>query len=126
MGSTTSQASGRTFQATAVAIPAYSLVTVDSSGTIAASGDNATEQIIGVTTEDVAASGYGNVALLNAGGTIQVLAGGNTIAVADTCYIDGSGKVGTDNTNTKIGVSLQASSTDGDVIELIPHQTFLA
>ena len=79
-----------------------------------------------MTTEDVAASGYGNVALLNAGGTVQVLAGGNTIAVADTCYIDGSGKVGTDATNTKIGVSLQASSTDGDVIELIPHQTFLA
>ena len=126
MGSTTSQASGRSFQATAVAISAYSLVTLDSSATIAASGDNATEQIIGVTTEDVAASAFGNVQLLNAGGTIQVLAGGNTIAIADTCYIDGSGKVGTDTSNTKIGVAIQASSTDGDVIELIPHQTFLA
>lgn len=126
MGSTTSQPSGRSIQATAVAIPAYSLVTYDSSGTIAASGDNATEQIIGVTTEDVAASAYGNVQFLNAGGTIQVLAGGDTIAVADTCYIDGSGKVGTDSSNTKIGVAMEASSTDGDVIELIPHQTFLA
>tara|TARA_R100001244_G_scaffold75161_3_gene59891 strand:+ start:160 stop:540 length:381 start_codon:yes stop_codon:yes gene_type:complete len=126
MGSTTNQASGRSFQATAVAISAYSLVTLDSAGKIAASGDNATEQIIGVTTEDVAASANGNVQLLNAGGTIQVLAGGNTIAVADTCYIDGSGKVGTDTSNTKIGVALLASSTDGDVIELIPHQTFLA
>jgi len=126
MGATTNQDSGRTFQATGVAIPAYSLVTVDSSGTIAASGDNATEQIIGVTTEDVAASGYGNVRLLNAGGTIQVLTGGNTIAIADTCYVDGSGKVGTDSSNTKIGVALEASSADGDVIELIPHQTFLA
>tara|TARA_R110002020_G_scaffold275064_1_gene490311 strand:- start:32 stop:412 length:381 start_codon:yes stop_codon:yes gene_type:complete len=126
MGSTTNQASGISLQATAVAIPAYSLVTYDSSGTIAASGDNATEQIIGVTTEDVAASAYGNVQLLNSGGTIQVLAGGNTIAIADTCYIDGSGKVGTDTSNTKIGVAMLASSTDGDVIELIPHQTFLA
>jgi hypothetical protein len=126
MGSTTSQPSGRSIQATAVAIPAYSLVTYDSSGTISVSGDNATEQIIGVTTEDVAASAWGNVQFLNAGGTIQVLAGGNTIAVADTCYIDGSGKVGTDSSNTKIGVAMQASSTDGDVIELIPHQTFLA
>ena len=79
MGSTTNQASGRSFQATAVAISAYSLVTLDSSANIAVSGDNATEQIIGVTTEDVAASAYGNVQLLNAGGTIQVLAGGNTI-----------------------------------------------
>mgnify|MGYP003146366933 CR=1 FL=1 len=126
MGSTTSQDSGRTFQATGVAIAAYSLVTLDSSGTIAASGDNATEQIIGVTTADIAASGYGNVQLLNAGGTIEVLAGGNTIAVADTVYIDGSGKVGDDTSNTKIGIALQASSTDGDVIELLPHQTFLA
>lgn len=126
MGSTTKQASGRTFQATAVAIPVASLVTVDSSGTIAASGDNATEQIIGVTTEDVPASAYGNVQLLNAGGTIDVLAGGDTIAIADTVYIDGSGKVGTDNSNTKIGVALQASSADGDQIEVIPHQTFLA
>jgi hypothetical protein len=126
MGSTTKNASGRTFQATAVAIGAYSLVTLDSSGTISVSGDNATEQIIGVTTEDIAASGWGNVQLLNAGGTIEVLTGGNTIAVADTCYIDGSGKVGTDSSNTKIGVALQASSSDGDVIELLPHQTFLA
>lgn len=126
MGSTTKNTSGRTFQATAVAIPAYSLVTVDSNGLVSASGDNATEQIIGVTTEDVAASGYGNVQLLNAGGTVEVLAGGNTIAVAATVYIDGSGKVGTDSSNTKIGVALQASSADGDVIEVIPHQTFLA
>jgi len=126
MGSTTHQQSGRTFQATAVAIDAYSLVTLDSSATIAVSSDDALEQIIGATTEDIAASGYGNVQLLNAGGTIEVLAGGDTIAVADTCYIDGSGKVGTDTSNTKIGVALQASSTDGDVIELLPHQTFLA
>ena len=126
MGATTNQDSGRTFIATGVAIPAYSLVTVDSSGTIAASGDNATEQIIGVTTEDVVASSAGNVRLLNAGGTIQVLAGGDTIAIADTCYVDGSGKVGTDSSNTKIGVALEASSADGDVIELLPHQTFLA
>lgn len=126
MGSTTHQSATRTFQATAVAISAYSLVTLDSSGTIAVSGDNATEQIIGVVVEDIAASGYGAVQLLNAGGTIEVLCGGNTIAVADTCYIDGSGKIGTDTSNTKIGVALQASSADGDVIELIPHQTFLA
>jgi len=126
MASTTSQASGRTFQATAVAIPAYSLVTLDSSGTISVSGDNASEQVIGVTTADIAASEYGNVALLNSGGTIEVLAGGDTIAVAATVYTDGSGKVGTDTSNTKIGLALQASSADGDVIEVYPHQTFLA
>jgi len=126
MGSTTSQSSGRTFQATAVAIPAYSVVSYDSSGTISVSGDNATEQAIGVSTEDIAASGYGNVQLFNAGGTVQVLCGGDTIAVADTVYLDGSGKIGTDSSNTKVGLAMHASSTDGDVIEVYPHQTFLA
>jgi alpha-tubulin suppressor-like RCC1 family protein len=126
MSTTTFNTGNRTFQATAVAIPAYSLVTVDSSGTISVSGDNATEQCIGAVTEDVAASAYGSVQMLNTGGTIQLIAGGDTIAVAATVYLDGSGKVGTDTSNTKIGLALKASSTDGDVIEVIPHQTFLA
>jgi len=126
MSTTTFNTGNRTFEATAVAIPAYSLVTVDSSGTISVSGDNATEQCIGAVTEDVAASAYGSVQMLNTGGTIQLIAGGDTIAVAATVYLDGSGKVGTDTTNTKIGLALKASSTDGDVIEVIPHQTFLA
>lgn len=128
MGSTTHTPGNRTFQATGVAIAAYSLVTFDSSGTISASGDNATEQIIGVTTEDIAASGYGNVQMMNSGGTMEVLTGGDTIAVADTVYVDGgvAGSVGTDSSNTKIGVAMKASSTASDVIEVIPHQTFLA
>ena len=126
MGSTTSNQSGRTFQATAVAINAGSVVTYDSSGTISVSGDNASEQVIGVTTEDIAASGYGNVQLFNAGGTVEVLCGGDTIAVADTVYTDGSGKVGTDSSNTKVGLAMLASSADGDIIEVYPHQTFLA
>mgnify|MGYP003142502778 FL=1 len=125
MGSTTSQASGRTFQATAVAIDAYSAVSLNSSGLIHVSGDNATEQCIGATTEDIAASGYGNVQLFNAGGTVEILAGGDTIAVADTVYLDGDGKVGQDTSNTKIGLSLQASSTDGDVIEVYPQNMAL-
>ena len=125
MGSTTHQQSGRTFQATAVAIAAYSAVSLDSNGLIYASGDNATEQCIGVTTEPIAASGYGNVQLFNAGGTCEILAGGDTIAVADTVYLDGSGKVGQDTSNTKIGLSLTASSTDGDVIEVYPQNMAL-
>ncbi len=125
MGSTTSQASGRTFQATAVAIDAYACVAVDSSGTISVAGDNATDKYIGVVTEDVAASGYGNVQMANAGGTGQVLCGGDTIAVGDIVYTDGSGKVGTDTGNTVVGYAMLASSTDGDVIEVILTQPVL-
>ena len=119
MGSTTSQASGRTFQATAVAIPAYSVVALDSSGTISVNGDNATDLTIGATTEDIAASGYGNVALFDASGTTEVLCGGNTIAIGAVCYTDGSGKIGTDTSNRSVGYALQASSADGDVIEVL-------
>ena len=126
MGSTTNNWDTRTFQATAVAISAYSLVQLDSAGKILVAGDSGSEQIIGVTTDDIEASGWGNVRLLNAGGTIEVLAGGDTIAIAATVYADGSGKVGTDSGNTKVGVSLQASSANNDVVEVYCHQEFLA
>ena len=126
MGSTTSQASGRTFQATAAAIDAYSLVALDSSGTISVAGDNATDHVIGAVTEDVAASGYGNVQLINSGGTMECLCGGNTIAVDAIVYTDGTGKIGTDATNVKIGYALQASSADGDVIEVLIHNHVFA
>ena len=126
MGSTTSQSSGRTFQATAVAIAPYALVALDSSGTISVAGDNATDHVIGIATEAIEASGYGNVQLLNAGGSIEVLCGGNTIAVDAIVYTDGSGKVGTDATNVKIGYALQASSANGDVIEVLIHNHVFA
>ncbi len=125
MGATTFQDSGRTFTATAVAIEAYSLVAVDANGEISVAGDNATDKVIGVTTEDVAASGNGNVRLLNAGGTSEIMAGGDTIAVGDTVYTDGSGKIGTDSSNTKVGYALGASAADGDVIEVIVHAHFI-
>ena len=119
MGSTTSQASGRTFQATAVAIPAYSVVALDSSGTISVNGDNATDLTIGVTTEAIPASGYGNIAFFDSTGTNEVLCGGDTIAIGAVCYTDGSGKIGTDTSNRSVGYALQASSADGDVIEVL-------
>lgn len=118
MGDTTHNDGTRTFQATAVAIAAHALVAVDSNGKISVAGDNNTDALIGVTLEDVAASGYGAVKLLNASGTIEVLAGGDAIAVADKVYTDGAGKVGTDNTNHLVGYALGASSADGDVIEV--------
>ena len=119
MGSTTYQASGRTFQATAVAIAPYAVVALDSSGTISVNGDNATDLTIGATTEAIAASAYGNVALFDASGSSQLLCGGDTIAVGDVVYTDGSGKIGTDTSNRSVGYALQASSTDGDVIEVL-------
>ena len=119
MGSTTHNASGRTFQATAAAIDAYSVVALQAAGTIAVNGDNATDLTIGAVTEDVAASGYGNVALFDSSGTTELLCGGDTIAIGDVVYTDGTGKIGTDASNRSVGYALQASSTDGDVIEVL-------
>ena len=126
MGSTTNVAANRTFKATAVAIAANALVALDSSGTISVAGDNATDHVIGSTTEPVAASDFGNVRFLNTGGTIELIAGGDTVAVDAIVYTDGSGKIGTDATNVKIGYALQASSTDGDVIEVLIHNHVFA
>ena len=125
MGDTTYNDGARTFQATAVAIAAHALVAVDSDGKISVAGDNATDKVIGATLEPIAASGYGAVRLLNTGGTSEVLAGGDTIAVGDTIYTDGAGKVGTDSSNTKIGYALGASAADGDVIEVLVHAHFI-
>jgi len=121
MGDTTFNNSSRTFQATAVALAAYSLVKVDSDGKISVAGDNNTDAVVGVTLEDIAASGYGAVKLLNAAGSVEVLAGGDTVAVGAIVYADGSGKVGTDSSNHKIGYAMTASAADGDVIEVIVY-----
>ncbi len=126
MSSTTNVAANRTFQATAVAIEANALVALDSSGTISVAGDNDSDHVIGTTTEPVAASDYGNVRFNNTGGTVEMIAGGDTIAVDDIVYTDGSGKIGTDDANVKIGYALQASSTDGDIIEVIVHNHVFA
>ena len=118
MASTTTNEYSRTFEFTAAAVGAYSLVAVDSDGKCSAAGDNNTDELVGVTIADVASAGFGTVRFLNAGGTVEVLCGGNTIAVGDKVYTDGSGKIGTDSSNHHIGVALEASSTDGDVIEV--------
>lgn len=119
MGATTHQSATRTFTATAVALGAYKLVSLDASGTVAASGDNSTDVVVGVTLEAVGASENVAVQLRNAGGTAELTCGGDAIAVGDAVYTDGSGKIGTDNTNVLIGYALSASSANNDIIEVL-------
>jgi hypothetical protein len=125
MATTTKTAVSRTFLATAAAIPAYSLVQLDSAGKISVAGDNATDALIGVTIADVEASGYGTVQFLQCAGTLEVLTGSDAIAVGDQVYTDGDGKIGTDATNHPCGFALEASSVDGDVIEIVAMQQHL-
>jgi hypothetical protein len=107
----------RTFQATAVAIAAFTRVTVDSAGLISAAG--ATENGIGVTTAPVTASGYGTVKLWSASGTFPVTASA-AVARGAALYPTASGKV--DDAVASGGpplglVALEAATADGDPIE---------
>lgn len=83
-----------TFTATAVAIAAYSRVKIDSAGLILISG--AAADSIGVTVEDILASGTGVVKLWSAPGTFFCLVGsGGTTAGTATTAQSTSGTVGT-------------------------------
>ena len=108
----------KTFQATAVAIAAYTRVTVDSAGLISVAG--AAVGAIGVTTEAVAASAYGNVKLFNAPGTYLMTAGA-AIARGARLFPLAAGKVDDAGTTALNLVALEAATADGDVIECAPY-----
>ena len=119
MGSTTHQEVTRTFTATAVAIVAYRLVALQAAGTVQVTGDNNTDVVVGVTVDSCDASADVAVKLRSSGGTAEIMANGDAIAVADAVYSDATGKIGTDNGNVLIGYALGATSADGDVIEVL-------
>lgn len=118
MASTSENSTGlRTFQATATAIALGARVKVDSNGAISVAG--AAEAAIGVTTEYIAASGYGTVKLFNAPGTYLCIAGGAVTRGAHL-YPAAAGKVD-DSGTTRIGLAaLEAATADGDLIECAP------
>lgn len=104
----------KTFQATAVAIAPYLRVQVDANGLISVA--NATDNAIGITTEAVAASGYGRVKLFTAPGTFLFTAT-TAITRGATLFPTASGRVD-DSGTTGIGfVALEAATAAGDVIE---------
>lgn len=118
MASTSENSSGyKTFQATAAAIGLGIRVKVDSNGLISVAG--ATDAAIGVTTEAVASSGYGNVKLWTAPGTFLVTAGA-AIARGAQLYPLASGKVDDTGTTALNLVALEAATADGDIIEAAP------
>lgn len=117
--STSVNSSTRAFTATANAIAAYTVVKVDSAGLISVAGDNNTDNIIGVVTDAVEASSVGAVRLLGAGGTMSVLCGADAIAIGDAVYTDGAGLIGTDTSNHKVGIALEASSASGTFVEVV-------
>lgn len=112
---TTSNETGlKTFQATAAALAQAVRVQVNSSGLMLVAG--ATDPAIGVTTEAVAASGYGTVKLFSAPGTFLVTAGA-AITRGAVLYPLAAGKVDDTGTTAMGLVALEAATADGDIIE---------
>jgi hypothetical protein len=119
LGNTTSNSSGyRAFQATAVAIAEGIRVTVDSNGLISAAG--AAVGAVGVTTEPIAASGWGTVKLFNAGGTFIIQAHATGITKGAILYPAAAGRVDDSGTTAIPLVALETSTAQGDLIECAP------
>jgi hypothetical protein len=107
----------RTFQATATALAPYARVLVDANGLISVAG--ATDSAIGVTTDAVAAGGYGRVKLFSAPGTFLLTASG-AITRGAALYPTAAGRVDDAGTTGLGFVALEAATAAGDVIEATP------
>lgn len=83
----------KTFTATAVAIPQYTRVMIDSNGLISAQTVHTAKNCIGVTQEYIAASGSGTVKLLNAPGSFNLLVGSSVAAKGAKLYQYAAGTV---------------------------------
>jgi|GEM_PF-906902 len=112
----------KTFTATAAAIAKNVRVVCDSDGKISAAG--VSDDWIGTTTEDVAASGTGTVRLRNSQGT-HFFTASAAITRGAKLYAAASGKVDDGSTVVAGGAPIgfeanEAATADGDIIECIP------
>ena len=112
----------KTFTATAVAISKNVRVVMDSSGLISAAG--VSDDWIGTTIEDVAASGTTTVRLRNAPGT-HFFTASAAISQGAKLYAAASGKVDDGSTVLAGGAPIgfeacEAATADGDIIECAP------
>lgn len=103
-----------TFTATAAAIAPYVRVQVDGNGLISAAG--ATDSAIGITIQDVAASGSGTVKLFSAPGTFLLTASA-AVTRGAVLYPTASGRVDDTGTTALPFEALEAATAAGDVIE---------
>jgi hypothetical protein len=95
-------------------------VRVDSNGSVVLAGVT-NGQCIGSVEGDITSGQYISVRLANATGTAEYIASG-AIAVGAVVFPAANGKVGSASAsaNTAVGIALEASSADGDIIEVMP------
>jgi hypothetical protein len=123
MATTENNSGYQTFQATAVALEAYVRVKVDSNGLISVAAES--DLGVGVTTQAIAASGYGTVKLWSAPGTFMVQAAA-AITKGNQLYAAAAGEVDDTGTYKQRLVSLSTATAQGDVVEcaLIEDATY--
>lgn len=107
----------KTFQATAVAIGVGKRVFVDASAPSLIAVAGAAVAAIGVTTENIAASGYGTVKLFNAPGTF-IMCANAAITAGAQIYPTASGNIDDAGTTALPLVALEAATAQGDLIEV--------
>lgn len=118
LGNATENSSGFVaFTATAVAIIRGKRVKVDSNGLISVAA--AAEGAIGVTIEDIPASGRGTVKLFNAPGTFIIWANA-AIARGAQIFPTAAGGIDDAGTTALPLVALEAATAQGDLIECGP------
>jgi hypothetical protein len=120
MSTQTQNSSGfKTFQATAVAIGVGKRVFVDTANPPLIAVAGAAVGAIGVTMENIAASGYGTVKLFGAPGTFLMCANAAITAGAQI-FPAASGNIDDAGTTAIPYVALEAATAQGDIIEVAP------
>lgn len=116
--STTVQNNTRSFTA-GEALEAYLLVKVDSAGSVVLAAAAADQPIAGFTNGPAANGAAVNVSLAFGGGSTYGVAN-EAIAAGDFVYSAADGKLTSSVVDhTKVGIALDASTADGDVIEVL-------
>jgi hypothetical protein len=120
MATQTQNSSGyKTFQATAVAIGVGKRVFVDTSVPPLIAVAGAAVGAIGVTMENIAASGYGTVKLFGSPGTFLMCANAAITAGAQV-YPTAAGNIDDSGTTALPLVALEAATAQNDIIEVAP------
>jgi hypothetical protein len=116
--SATSNAVALTVNATAATVARGIRLALNSSGTVAAAASTVRGDYVAA--QAAAASATLSAFQIASGGIVPMVNSGATIAVGDTVYSAASGKIGTTSTSTVIiGKAMQASSTDGELLEVL-------
>ena len=117
MSATIVQNSQRTFVA-GEALNPYLLVKVEADGHVVKAGAVADQPLVGLTTTSASNGGATTISLVNGGGTAYATAN-EAIDAGDLVFTAADGKITSSVLlHTKVGVALEASSADGDVIEI--------